>query len=47
MVRGMVVGSGVFLVTAWFAHLSFAAPGWILVFALLGSATSGGYDAAR
>jgi ABC-2 type transport system permease protein len=41
MVRGMVVGLGVFIVTAWFAHLSFAAPWWILVFALGGSAILG------
>ncbi len=41
MVRGIVVGLGVFLVTAWFAHLSFAAPLWILVFALLGAAILG------
>ena len=41
MVRGIVVGCGVFFVTAWFAHLSFAAPLWILVFALLGAAILG------
>jgi len=41
MARGMVVGSGVFLVTAWFAKLSFVAPWWILTFALLGSALLG------
>jgi ABC-2 type transport system permease protein len=41
MVRGLVVGLGVFVVTAWFAHLSFAAPLWILVFAVLGSAILG------
>lgn len=41
MVRGMVVGLGVFVVTAWFAHLSFASPWWILLFALLGSAVLG------
>jgi ABC-2 type transport system permease protein len=41
MVRGIVVGLGVFLVTAWFAHLSFTAPLWILVFALLGAAILG------
>ena len=38
MLRGLVVGFGVFIITAWFAHLSFVAPLWILVFALLGSA---------
>jgi ABC-2 type transport system permease protein len=31
----------VFMVTAWFAHLSFAAPLWIIVFALLGAAILG------
>ncbi|OJX05828.1 MAG: metal-dependent hydrolase [Burkholderiales bacterium 70-64] len=41
MIRGVSVGAGVFLVTAWFAHLSFFAPGWIVVFALLGSAILG------
>jgi ABC-2 type transport system permease protein len=39
--RGLVVGLGVFLVTLWFTELSFAAPVWILVFALLGSALLG------
>ncbi len=41
MVRGIVVGAGVFIVTAWFAHLSFTAPLWIIVFALLGAAILG------
>ena len=41
MARGMMVGLGVFVVTAWFAHLSFAQPLWILVFALFGSAILG------
>jgi ABC-2 type transport system permease protein len=41
VVRGLVVGAGVFLITAWFAKLSFVAPGWILVFALLGAAILG------
>jgi len=41
MVRGVVVGAGVFVVTAWFAHLTFAAPAWIVVFAVLGSAILG------
>jgi len=39
--RGLVVGGGVFLVTAWFTHLSFVAPLWILVFAILGAALLG------
>jgi ABC-2 type transport system permease protein len=41
MVRGLVVGAGVFLVTSWFASLSFVAPGWIVAFALLGAAMLG------
>ncbi|MCO5100782.1 MAG: ABC transporter permease [Burkholderiaceae bacterium] len=41
MVRGLVVGSGVFLVTAWFTRLSFHSPAWILSFAVLGSAILG------
>ena len=39
--RGLAVGLGVFIVTAWFAHLSFVAPLWIIVFALLGAAILG------
>lgn len=38
MVRGIAVGTGVFLITVWFAGLSFAAPWWIVLFALLGAA---------
>jgi ABC-2 type transport system permease protein len=41
VVRGVAVGAGVFIITAWFAHLSFAEPLWILVFALLGAAILG------
>jgi ABC-2 type transport system permease protein len=41
VVRGLVVGAGVFAITAWFAHLSFAAPLWIIVFAILGAAILG------
>jgi ABC-2 type transport system permease protein len=41
VVRGLVVGLGIFVVTAWFAHLSFTAPLWIVVFALLGAAILG------
>ncbi len=41
VVRGLVVGAGVFITTAWFAHMSFAAPLWIAVFALLGAAILG------
>ncbi len=41
VVRGLAVGTGVFIVTAWFAHLSFVAPLWIVVFAVLGAAMLG------
>ena len=41
MVRGIVVGSGVLLVTLWFAPLELEHPLWALVFALLGSAILG------
>ena len=39
--RGLIVGIGVFGVTVWFADLSFVAPWWIFMFALLGSALLG------
>jgi ABC-2 type transport system permease protein len=38
VVRGLAVGLGVFGVTVWFAPISFVAPLWIAVFALLGAA---------
>jgi ABC-2 type transport system permease protein len=41
IVRGLVVGLGVLLVTVWFAPPSLAAPAWILVFAVLGAALMG------
>lgn len=41
VVRGVVVGLGVFVVTAWFAHLSFTSPLWIALFAFLGAAVLG------
>lgn len=41
VVRGLAVGLGVFVVTAWFAHLSFASPLWIILFAFLGAAVLG------
>ncbi len=41
VVRGLAVGAGVFAITAWFAHLSFAAPLWIIVFAIMGAAILG------
>ena len=39
--RGLIVGLGVFIVTAWFAKPGFVAPLWILAFAFLGSALLG------
>ena len=39
--RGLAVGAGVFLITAWFTHPTFVAPWWIAVFALLGAAILG------
>jgi ABC-2 type transport system permease protein len=41
VVRGLAVGVGVFLITAWFAKMSFAAPWWIAGFALLGASILG------
>ncbi len=41
MVRGITVGAGVFIVTAWFANMSFEWPLWIAAFALLGAAILG------
>jgi ABC-2 type transport system permease protein len=38
MVRGIVVGAGVFLATCWFTDISFYQPLWILVFGLLSAA---------
>jgi ABC-2 type transport system permease protein len=37
MVRGLVVGLGVLLVTVWFSSLPWAAPLWIAAFAVLGA----------
>jgi ABC-2 type transport system permease protein len=39
--RGIMVGTGVLLITVWFAMPSFEYPLWILVFALLGAAILG------
>jgi len=39
--RGLVVGAGVFAITAWFADLHFVQPVWIVVFALIGAAILG------
>jgi ABC-2 type transport system permease protein len=41
VLRGMLVGFGVFAVTVWFTDLSFQQPLWIIVFALIGSAILG------
>lgn len=41
VVRGLAVGTGVFVITVWFANLHFVAPLWIVVFALLGAAMLG------
>jgi ABC-2 type transport system permease protein len=41
VVRGIVVGVGVFAVTVWFAPPPFKAPLWIAVFAVLGAALLG------
>jgi len=41
MVRGLVVGLGVLLVTVWFAPLALKEPWWVLVFAALGAGMMG------
>ena len=41
LVRGVVVGFGVFAVTVWFAPLRMAEPWWALTFAVLGAAMMG------
>jgi ABC-2 type transport system permease protein len=41
VVRGLAVGSGVLLVTVWFAPLHLAEPWWIVVFAALGAGMLG------
>jgi ABC-2 type transport system permease protein len=41
IVRGLAVGTGVFLVTVWFGQPTFAAPLWIITFAVLGAALMG------
>lgn len=41
IVRGIVVGLGVFLVTFWFVDIYIANPIWIIVFAFLGAAILG------
>jgi ABC-2 type transport system permease protein len=41
VIRGLVVGLGVFAVSALFTDLSFSAPLWILTFAVLGATLMG------
>lgn len=41
IVRGLVVGCGVLLVTVWFAPLQLAEPWWVLIFAALGAGLLG------
>ena len=41
VVRGLVVGLGVLLVTVWFAPLGLAEPWWIVVFGVLGAGMLG------
>jgi ABC-2 type transport system permease protein len=41
VIRGLVVGLGVFAVSALFTDVSFVAPMWILVFAVMGAALMG------
>lgn len=41
VVRGLAVGLGVFVVTGWFAPLSFVAPQWIVLFAIMGATMLG------
>ena len=41
VVRGLVVGIGVFAVAAFFTDISLVAPLWILVFAVMGAALMG------
>ena len=41
VVRGVIVGFGVFIVSAPFTSIGFAAPLWIVLFALLGAALMG------
>jgi ABC-2 type transport system permease protein len=41
VLRGLVVGSGVLLVTVWFTELTVVSPLWVLMFAILGAALLG------
>ena len=41
VVRGVVVGFGVFIVTVWFAPFQLAQPLWVIAFAVMGAAMMG------
>jgi ABC-2 type transport system permease protein len=41
VIRGVVVGVGVFAVSAFFADISFVAPAWIVLFSVMGAALMG------
>ena len=41
VIRGLIVGLGVFAVSAFFTDLSFVAPLWIIAFAVMGAALMG------
>ncbi|MDO8770648.1 MAG: ABC transporter permease [Burkholderiaceae bacterium] len=41
VIRGLAVGAGVFLATVWFTQMSYVAPLWIVLFAVLGAAILG------
>jgi len=41
LLRGLMVGTGVLAVTGWLAPLSFVAPAWILVFAVISGGIMG------
>jgi len=41
VVRGLVVGVGVFAVSAFFTDIYFVSPGWLITFAVLGAALMG------
>lgn len=41
VIRGLAVGAGVFLATVWFTKMSYVAPLWIVIFAVLGAAILG------
>jgi ABC-2 type transport system permease protein len=43
VLRGLMVGLGVLVVTSWFAPLTYVAPLWILAFAILGGGILGAF----